>query len=384
MNIRRFILSTIAFLAVPAFVLSAEEITSYSPDDANLPEDYVSVSVLAAEPGGALYSLAGHIALRMQCPYHNLDYVFSYESENAPKKVLSFLAGKLKMGLVSISPDEYFGTYEKEGRGVKEYKVNMPLSAGQILWRVLDEHLMEGMVPYDYLERGCAQSTLRFLREGLDTIAIEYGPFPEYFNMSRREITGRQIGKFHWTWAFMNLICNKPIDDFCTFESKIIMPADFIEVMSNAKVCGKPFLESPVQVLESKESPKAALFTPFHLSLIILLLTLLCAFMHKDWMQYVLLAVQTLIGGVSTYLVFFSSLCCTQWSWLLVPFNLIPLIFWKWRKYWALPFGIICALWAIAMTFMPHRLTDWPYVILSLSLAISYFTMKNNPVSSTK
>ena len=69
-------------------------------------ENFVIASVLLAEPGGALYSNAGHVTLRLQCPDHKLDYVFSYESENVSKKILSFLSGNLKMGMFAIPTAE--------------------------------------------------------------------------------------------------------------------------------------------------------------------------------------------------------------------------------------------------------------------------------------
>lgn len=384
MSIRRFILSIVAFaVMLPAVTLSAQ--STLRPDDPNLPDDYVTVSILVAEPGGALYSLAGHVAIRMQCPYHGLDYVFSYESEDASKKVLSYLAGRLKMGLGAILPDDYLAPYAADGRGVKEYKVNMPLSARQNLWRILDGHLEEGMdLPYEYLERGCAQSTVRFLKEGLDTIPIIYSGFPEHFNLTRREITGRQLGRYPWTWTFMNLICNKPIDDACSREQKIIMPADFVEVMSRATVCGQPLLEAPVQVLESKTTPEPAGITPLHVSLVILLLTVLCGAFDRREMLYVLLVIQTLLGAVSTYLVFFSSLCCTEWSWLLIPFNLLPLIFWKWRRYWQVPFGAVCLIWALVISLLTHMVTDWPYIVLAVATGVSYIMtnyIKNKPIA---
>ena len=44
----------------------------------SIDENFVIASVLLAEPGGALYSNVGHVALRLQCPEHQLDYIFSY------------------------------------------------------------------------------------------------------------------------------------------------------------------------------------------------------------------------------------------------------------------------------------------------------------------
>jgi len=74
-------------------------------------------------------------------------------------------------------------------------------------------------------------------------------------------------------------------------------------------------------------------------------------------------------------------LCCTEWSWLLIPFNILPLVFWHWRRYWRIPFGIICLGWALVMSTLPHLMTDWPYIVLAVSLGISYFTMTNKKTS---
>ena len=45
-------------------------------------EDFVTVSLLVADPGLSTYSVLGHACLRMQCPAFGMDYCFSYESED--------------------------------------------------------------------------------------------------------------------------------------------------------------------------------------------------------------------------------------------------------------------------------------------------------------
>lgn len=52
----------------------------------NLPEDFVEASVVIASPGTKLYTVLGHASLRMQCPKYQMDYVFSYEAEDAALK----------------------------------------------------------------------------------------------------------------------------------------------------------------------------------------------------------------------------------------------------------------------------------------------------------
>ena len=144
-----------------------DSIPAVNPDTIT-DENFVITSLLVASPGDVLYSKVGHCALRMQCPQHDLDYVFSYESEEVRHRVLAFLAGKLKMGMFAIPTDKYLSLYKEDGRGITEYTLNIPIEAKRNLWRVLDQHVAEGPnLPYDYITRGCAHSTLMMLKEGI-------------------------------------------------------------------------------------------------------------------------------------------------------------------------------------------------------------------------
>lgn len=347
------------------------------PDEVN--EDFVIASLLVASPGEALYSRAGHCALRMQCPEHNLDYVFSYESESISHRIPAFLSGKLKMGMFAIETADYISTYGEEGRGVMEYTLNIPIESKRNLWRVLDNHMMQGSdLPYDYITRGCAYSTLMLLKEGIAPMRIEYGKWPEKFRtLTRRELTGLQMDRYPWTWAFLNIICNGAINDaYCSLEEKVIMPADLVEVLSAARLDGKPLITSQSVLLQTVSVLKERCpITPLIVSLLILVLAIVCALLKNSTMDYVLLIIQTALGLLTVYLVFFSDLCCTEWSWHIVPFNPLPLVFWKWRKHWALPYACIIGLWVIVMLVYPHRLTDYPYIVTAVSLMISYLSM---------
>ena len=72
------------------------------------------------------------------------------------------------------------------------------------------------------------------------------------------------------------------------------------------------------------------------------------------------------------YLVCFSSLPATTWNWLIVPFNLLPLVFWRWRRYWAWPFAAVLVAWEALMVFYPHQLTDWAYVVIVTAYIVFY------------
>ena len=342
-------------------------------------DDFVIASIIVADPGDILYSRVGHVGLHMQCPEHNLDYVFSYESESVRHKVPAFLAGKLKMGMFAIPTQDYLSQYKQEGRGVREYRLNLPIDIKRELWRVLDNHMMEGAnLPYDYITHGCAHSALMMLKEALDTIPIVYGEWPERFHrLNRRELTARVMAdNAPWTWCFLNLIGNGSINAECPLEDKLIMPLDLIEVLQQATVQGRPLLDSePHQLSAGAPIQEKGFLSPLAVSLILLLLTVGCLLLRKPWMDYVLLALQTLLGLVTVYLVCFSTLCCTEWSWLIVPFNPLPLIAWKWRRHWALPYAIVLVLWIGFILLWPHSLTDWPYIVLTIALIVSYLNI---------
>lgn len=339
-------------------------------------EDFVIASVVVADPGDILYSRVGHVGLHMRCPDHNLDYVFSYESEDVRHKVPAFLAGKLMMGMFAIPTKDYLDQFRSEGRGVREYRLNLPIHVKQELWRVLDNHMLEGAnLPYDYITYGCAHSALMMLKEALDTIPIDYGEWPERFNrLNRRELTALYMAESApWCWCFLYLISNGSINRDCSLEDKLIMPFDLVEVLQGATVCGVPLLDSnAVMLVDGQPMRENIPFSPLEVSLVVLLLTVVCLIFRKRWMDYVLLVVQTVLGIVTVYLVFFSSLCCTEWSWLVVPFNPLPLIAWKWRRHWALPYACVLALWIVFILLWPHTLTDLPYIILTMALILSY------------
>lgn len=362
------------FSVIALFIFTVVPAQEIEQNSDTIDENFVIASVLLAEPGEVLYSNAGHVTIRLQCPDHQLDYVFSYESENVSKKILSFFAGNLKMGMFAIPTAEYLDSYRQEQRGVKEYVLILPIDAKRNLWRVCDNHMLEGPnLPYDYINRGCAYSTLRILQEGLDTIPIQFGPWPEKFKtMNRRELTALQMKDYPWSWAFLNLVCNGEINEPCTKTEKVIMPNDFVEILSRAQLRGVPLLSSPTQLLPPGPERQKPWFTPTLLAAILLLLTILASIFGKKVMDYVLLALQTILGLITIYLVFFSDLVCTESSCLIVPFNALPLLFWKWRRWWALPYAIAIALWIVVVLLWPHSLTDTSFILLSLALIVSY------------
>ena len=335
-------------------------------------EDFVIASLLVADPGTVLYTVLGHACIRLQCPTFDMDYCFSYEAEDVSQKVLSFLAGNLTMGLFAIPIEDYCAQYREEGRGVYEYTLNLPIEVKRELWRVLDEHLAEGTrLPYDYYHRGCAITAKDFVKEALGATKIVYDKslYDQAFNSRKIWINGTQ--RALWVRFIALFIAGGETSVPLYGEKQLIIPIDLVDAWQKAKVNGEYLLESkPTVLVEGKPQVNDGWFTPMVLAIILLLLSIINLWVKYPYFDWLMLVAQTLIGCGMTYLICFSDLCCTEWNWLIIPFNPLPAIFWKWRKYWALPYAGILGVWCVAMTAMTiwgNVLVDWSHIVMVLA-----------------
>ena len=333
-------------------------------------EDFIKVSLLVADPGIASWSVFGHACLRMQCPTFGVDYCFSYESQSVKKRIGKFLSGHLLMGLFAIPVDEYCSYYREEGRGVYEYPLNLPPHIEQELWRVLDNHVAEGIyIPYDYFKRGCTITCIDFLDEALGDKKIQYGELPN--NMTTRDYAYEYMKNFPWVWFAWNFICGIDGDEILHRERQLFFPFDLAKAWQNATIDGVQLAASNANVLLQGEAQMPqGWFTPMMMALIILILAIANMFWQKPYGDWVFLAMQTLIGAFMIYLICFSDLCCTSWNWLVIPFNILPVIAWRWRKYWSLAYSCILLLWCGIMAYMAmwgHVLVDWSHIVIVLA-----------------
>ena len=352
-----------------------------------LAPDFVQVSLVVCDPSEVLYSTLGHAALHLQCPTFDLDYIFTYEGENVRAKIWTFLRGDLKMGMFACPPDVFLESYIQSGRGVREYTINLSPAQKQKLWEVMDKHVAEGAnLPYDYFRRGCAKSVVRVIHEAVGPSAIHYAPWSDkYTQQTQRELVRDYITENPWVEFVLYFLIGVEGDRSYHCEQKLIVPTDLVEVWQQATFDnGMPVLDSQCRVLlEPTRHNEGTWCTPLLVSIILLLLALLS--LTSVWFKNrplslvgqivddLILLLFTLIGCIMSYLILFSDLPCTNWNWLIIPFNPLPAIFWHWRRYWALPYACVLLIWCLVMTgelLWGHVLVDWPHILLSLSFCL--------------
>lgn len=336
--------------------------------------NFVTASLLVFGPGEELYGCAGHVAFRLQCPKFNLDYAFSYEGESAGDQILKFFAGRLKMGMFAIPTQEFLKQYIETGRGCRQYVLDLSPAAKVRLWKIFDDLVAKGAdLPYDYIKRGCAQSTLQTLLTAIRPERIESVEWPERFRLSRRELLHSYIADSPWTCLLLHMISGPEADLERSMIDKVITPDDLLDYLRRIRVEGRPILTvEPVELLPQTLNRGKCLISPMMVAVFLVVLAVVGLFWLTKSIGGFLLTLQTVIGLAEAYIVLVSDLPASSWNWLLIPFNPLPFVLWHWRRYWAWPFVVVLVAWEAFMLLSPHQLTDPAYLVLVLAYIIFY------------
>lgn len=349
-------------------------------------ENFVRAYVLVADPGEEIYSALGHACLRLVCPSYEMDYVFSYEGEDVPHQLAQFFAGKLKMGVRGVPTEEYIAQYKPEGREVHQYELLLPIHVKQRLWMLMDQHIEEADVPYDYVERGCAVSTLQWIIDAADPDSLQFGEWPSAMQRTRAEMGCDSVQNpwmRHILCTFTSGVAGDT--DLQPYE-KVLAPRMLPQILARATYNGQTLMADADSIKASlptnfddgwtptlsplKVAAKCLPTAPTLWAVALLLLALI-----GWWRKQLLWSLPTLIVGTLmtlfvTYLMFFSSLPNNEWNWLILVFNPLPLLLWKWRNKWGKSYFIYTCTWAVVMLFWPHFVLCPAHLILGIGWAL--------------
>ena len=333
--------------------------------------NFVTASLLVFGPGEELFSCVGHACIRLECPHFKLDYCFSYESERAVERLPRFFSGKLKMGLFAVPTDEFLKEYVEGGRGLRQYKMNLPPAVKQRLWKIMDDKAAEGAnLPYDYNKRGCAKSAYLCIMDALGSAKVERVPWGKDNALTRREKFCEMLKDSHpWNIFFLNAIVGTETDNI----EEVVVPRDLLVCLRKMRVNGVPIIaDDGVELLPAKAMRRPSPLTPWVVAWLLVALAIGGFFFKNHAVCWLFFAIQSLAGLFFAYLVSASGLPTSCWNWLIVPFNPLPLVFWRWRRYWAWGFVAVLLAWEAFMLLSPHQLTDHAYLVVVLAYVVFY------------
>jgi len=332
--------------------------------------NFVRAYILCASPGPNFDETWGHAALRLICDEHQLDYVYSLVGTSENPFIL--LAGKGQTLTQATTIHQYLSRYQAQGRGVKTYELQLPIQAKQLLWQQMDQRLEQHPRQFDMVRHGCAQSVFQWVTAVIDRDSLQFGTWPPQFDGNVKEIL-REVTDDPWSKLALDGIFGGTLvtTTQLTHQQRIMIPAHLVQVLQQATAYGKPLLSPDATELipQTRPEPKATPRTPTY-CMVVWLLAMIVMFI-RPYRPLIFLAwgIQFLLSLIILYLVLISTLPGTEWNWLLLPLNPLPLLCWRWRRYWSIPYALLCLLLPIILFLSPHLILTLPWLLYILSLA---------------
>ena len=342
-----------------------------------LADDFVLVSLCVADPtdpSDDALGTSGHAFLRLQCPTFALDYCFSYEGENVNDNIFRYLSGQTKMGMFAVPTTEYLEDYRQWNRSVHEYHLALPPESEQRLWEIMDNHITNGItLRQDLNKYGCAITVVHYVKKALAETPIVYAPNEELEHMTRREIGYRSLANHPWLRLTSMIFTDNKSDKDLPIDEKLIIPADLAEVWQQAKVQDAQLATYLGDIVEGAPLDETKpWFTPMLAAILIVLITIVFAFTKYTYWDWILLGGQAIFGIVLIVLWIIMREFGGSAYILMALFNPLPLLLWRWRRYWALPYAIFLALGVIVLLCLPHMLVDPSFLVLAVTYVVLF------------
>ena len=398
MNKHKFVILIIALQG--ACGLQAQEAVNDSIA-ATERDDFVTASLLIGSPLREIWSVFGHATLRMECPSHSLDYVFTFESDTNVDGFMTGVAGKAKARYVAVPAQEYIDDARALGRELRQYELNLTVPERKALWQRLDEEMMAGAYRhFNLLYTNCVSTTVGTVQQSLVGEHLEWGAQPYEMTKKDGDFFRHTLRKVPWSEFVFITFIGTAYDKHSPLESKL-SPENVIPMLRNARIVNdatgesRPALKGDGRTILPKGKEEAEpLLSPTVVCVLLLLLTLIVTAAERllHWRHLgigydaVLFTAQTLAAALLIYMTFVSELFPGHWNWYLIPVLPVPLVLWalqrkKDMKRWWLMYSIVLAVFLCCTPLhgsldLPHQLVTASLLVRSLNRCIA-LTHKN-------
>lgn len=320
-------------------------------------EDNLEVSLLTCSPGGEVYSLYGHTAMRCRDLSTDEDYVFNYGlfSFGQPNFVLRFALGKCDymVGMTSFSSfrEEYLG----RGSFVIQQVLNLNREEKERLIHALATNCLpqNRVYRYNYLDNNCTTRVRDQVEAAVSGEVVYADPaFPQTF----REIMHRYTVNHPWAELGNDLCLGADVDTLLDARAQLFVPFFLKEAYGKAVIRTSEGNERPL-VLRTElignpmmgngensapyDLVATTLLSPGILSwemvVVILVLALLQIRKHKVYwgIDLVLMTMTGLAGCIIAFLFFCSEHPTVDTNWQIWVLNPLPLFAMPWVVYCA-------------------------------------------------
>ena len=359
-----------------------------APDSSN----FVTASLVIAEPRGALLSVFGHASLRMECPVHHLDFVFTLESDPSANAFTKGISGKADSRFVAVPTEVFLNDCREQQRGVCQYNLTLTHHEKQELWRLLDENMAKESHGRFHLQKNnCLTSTILNVKQCLIGEYFEWGPKEYPSTLNDGDFLRYSLRQSPWS-EFIAMTFAGTAYRGHSREEERMTPKTIVDMLRKARFVNtadgtsRPVIsdEGTLLVKGRKEMPTP--FTPAIVFGALLLLTCLETLAEwklrwqrlARWFDITLFALQTIIAILLMGTIVYSEVFTSRWNWYIVEFAPVPLLLWLtvrgkgieptcWLTYSAVLALFILMTPLLGELDLPHQLITAALLVRSLN-----------------
>jgi len=301
-----------------------------------------SISLLTCSPGGELYSLFGHSAIRVHDPLRGIDSVFNYGTFDfdTPNFYLKFAKGDLNYMLTYGNYARFLRSYQYEKRSVWEQQINFNEEEKQNFFNALVTNTREEnrYYRYDFLFDNCATRIRDIIEANVDgELVYDQEKVEDY---TYREMLHLYEVNYPWIGDGLDIILGMKTDDDANAYNQMFLPDYLMLHLGHAKVVNgesKALLGEPKTILSFNNQDNSTGIKPALVFWLLFILSALVAYRElKRKQAFVFLnRLFLLLTGVVGCLIFF--------LWFLSRHSVTGENF---NMLWAIPFNVFIALGA--------------------------------------
>jgi hypothetical protein len=322
-------------LLLIALTVSGVAASAFAPGD-------TVISFVNVYPGGIIYELEGHAALRVRTSKFDVAVNFGLFDFETPNFVYRFVKGETDY-CVGIQPWQWFEqSYRQQGRRMVAHELNMTGEQKRRLMALLDRQLLpeNRTYRYNYVKDNCATRPLRLVELAMgDSILLGKSQLSN--GCSFRDVMRHYHANYPWYQFGIDLALGSGIDYTLNNRETAFAPAALDKQLPQATVGGKPLVSRTTALVDTAEdnvveSPTPVLLTP--MAVFTLLFIVMALLTVRDIKRLrtcrtadaLLYGAFGLVGLLLAFLIFISSHEATSPNYLfawLNPLCLIPTIF---------------------------------------------------------
>lgn len=194
-------------------------------------DNFIHAYLLLISEGKPWYSTSGHTAIRLTCPSKSLDYCFTFEMDMQKSSYWDVVKRNAIGGFTCVPSNTFIKQYQKEGRGITSYELNLHPKEKQNLWKVLDNECAKGATwTFDITTVNCLSMSLYAINKAMEPAEIKFKKLPRVVYDTLDEWIDYNTYKSPWVRIGMHIILHG-VEDKQTRPEDLLTPEMMKSVM---------------------------------------------------------------------------------------------------------------------------------------------------------